>query len=227
MHSNYEDQDESSSNSDDEDDEKELSDTDVFVPDMLRNVSDARMQAKVKQVKQIFPARSTQAITKALEIKGGRVQDTMTYLMEHDGRPACLGKRKRSRSPSVVSVNCDDEDVIDFKSEYTDEDATLVNEVESSVQPPQPQNHFSVQLTVNIPLGQQEPIVLHLDPKSIGPVPVPPAPKQVKSLVVRLPIRAPTAKRVSARKRELLKAFQKRVGFMDLAPGTSIDSSVL
>jgi hypothetical protein len=52
---------------------------------------------------------------------------------------------------------------------------------------------------------------------------VPPVQKQIKALIVRLPIRPHKMKRVSTRKMELLKTFKKSVGFMDLAPGTTID----
>jgi hypothetical protein len=214
----------SSHESGDEDDEEGLSDSDVFVPeaDTLRKASNARMRYKVKYLKELFPHRSIQTITKAIELWEGYTGSShaIEYLVEYENRPVVLGKRKRSKSPPALPLDHDD-GAIDFESDYTDEDTTLINEVESIVQP-QAQNYFPLQLTVNIPLGQQEPIVLHIDPKSIAPAAAPTAREQAKTLVVRLPIRAHNVERASARKMAILKIFEKRVGFMDLAPGTTI-----
>jgi hypothetical protein len=191
---------------------------------MLRRNPDTFLHGKMKCLAQLFPQRSAETITKAVGSEKGRagIRGAIEYLAQYENRPSVTRKRKRSESPPALPLDGAGDDAIEIKSEYTDEDATLVNGVESVIQPLSP-DHFPLQITVNVPLGQREPIILHLDPKSIVPAPVPPVQKQIKALIVRLPIRPHKMKRVSTRKMELLKTFKKSVGFMDLAPGTTID----
>jgi hypothetical protein len=219
--------------------EEELSDLEMSVPQLLRNIPDAKLRAKVRRINSLYPERSIETITKVVEKHKGNVRDALTYLEEHEGRPMCLGKRKRSESPPALLLGDEDENIADLDSECSDEETTLINQEPASVNEvegsgiSQAHEHYSIQLTVNVPFGRQEPIVLHLDPKDLSAANGPPVPKKAKlmtpkkakTLIVKLSMKsAVNTKRRSKRFAKIIKTFKQSLGFMDLAPGKTTTS---